>query len=389
MIARTADQTLKEYEKGFPVIALVGPRQSGKTTLARTLFGDRPYVSLENLDTREFARSDPRGFLERYAGGAIFDEIQNAVHLLSYLQERVDTSRAMGRFIITGSQQYNLREGISQSLAGRVGAVTLLPFSVEELTAGGAMNGQLDDHLYRGSYPPLYDRPVSPSAWYENYVASYVERDVRQIIAVRDLTQFQTFLRLCAGRTGQLLNLSSLADDAGITHNTARAWISVLEAGFLLYRLPPHFRSFNKRLTKSPKLFVTDPGLAAWLLGIQSAEQLAFHPLRGALFETFVVSEFLKARRHRGLGDALYFWRDRSGLEVDALFDRAGTLHPAEAKAGATVTDDMLRNLRRWHAVAGNAAGVASLIYGGTERYRRSGVRVLPWCDPVPEEMRA
>lgn len=388
MIARTATVALKEYEKGFPVIALVGPRQSGKTTLARTLFGDRPYVSLENLDTREFARSDPRGFLEQYTDGAIFDEIQNAVHLLSYLQERVDTSPAMGRFIITGSQQYNLREGISQSLAGRVGAVTLLPFSIEELSAGDAMNEQLNDHLYRGCYPPLYDRPVSPSAWYENYVASYVERDVRQIIAVRDLTQFQTFLRLCAGRTGQMLNLSSLADDAGITHNTACAWISVLESAFLLFRLPPHFRSFNKRLTKSPKLYVTDAGLAAWLLGIQSAEQLAWHPLRGALFETFVVSEFLKVRRHRGMGDALYYWRDRSGLEVDALFDRAGTLHPAEMKAGATVTDDMLRNLRRWHAVAGAAAGEASLIYGGTDRYRRSGVSVLPWCDPVPEEMR-
>jgi hypothetical protein len=384
VIERESGQVLTRLAESFPIVAIYGPRQSGKTTIARCIFGHLPYVSLENFDTREYARNDPRGFLDQYRDGALFDEVHNAPGVLSYLQQIVDESNELGRFVLTASQQYTFHAELSQTLAGRVGALTLLPFSISELNRAGQLPASLEELLFKGLYPPVYDRPVAPDLWYDNYVTTYVERDVRQVLAVKDLVQFQRFLRLAAGRTGQLLNLSNLGDDAGISHNTAREWISVLEAGFVVFRLPSHHASFSKRIVRTPKLYFCDPGLAAWLLGIQTVDQLYTHPLRGALFETCVLTEILKAMHNRARQRSLYFWRDRSGLEVDGLVDLAGSLYPIEVKAGATITESMFRNLRRWKALAGDDGSSSFLVYGGREHQNRADATVLPWFDPVP-----
>jgi len=379
MIARKALSTILELAKGYPFIALTGPRQSGKTTLSRAAFPDKPYVSLEDLDTREFAASDPRRFLARYPDGAILDEAQQSPELFSYLQTRADMDGRMGLYILTGSQQFGLLSGISQTLAGRVGMVQLLPFSSGELQGADKLPETLDKLLYAGSYPPLYDRPLSPVQWYAGYVTTYLERDVRQLINVRDLALFQRFIRLCAGRTGQLLNLSSMANDCGITHNTAKAWISILETSYILFLLPPHHRNFNKRLVKTPKLYFYDTGLAAWLMGVQSAEQLAFHPQRGALFETWVVGELLKGRYNRSLPSNLFFWRDNTGNEVDVIVDQGLTLVPIEIKSGQTISADYFSGLRKWVSWAGAESGKPYLIYGGDESQERKDGEVVPW----------
>ena len=371
MIARKALTTILELAKGYPFIALTGPRQAGKTTLSRMAFPDKPYVSLEDPDSREFAASDPRRFLARYPDGAILDEAQRSPELFSYLQTRADIDGRMGLYILTGSQQFGLLSGITQSLAGRVGMVQLLPFSSGELQEAERLPETLDDLLYKGSYPPLYDRALIPAQWYAGYVTTYLERDVRQLINVRGLAVFQRFIRLCAGRTGQLLNLSSLANDCGITHNTARAWISILEASYVLFLLPPHHRNFNKRLVKTPKLYFYDTGLAAWLLGEQSSDQLAIHPQRGALFETWVMGELLKGRYNRSFPSNLFFWRDNTGNEVDVIVDQGLKLIPIEIKSGQTISADYFSSLRKWLSWAEAEAGNPYLIYGGDESQER------------------
>lgn len=379
MIDREALSTILELAKGYPFIALTGPRQAGKTTLSRMAFPDKPYVSLEDPDTREFAASDPRRFLARYPDGAILDEAQRSPELFSYLQTRADIDGRMGLYILTGSQQFGLLSGITQSLSGRVGMVQLLPFSSGELQEAGKLPETLDAILYKGSYPPLYDRKLIPAQWYAGYVTTYLERDVRQLINIRDLAVFQRFIRLCAGRTGQLLNLSSLANDCSITHNTARAWISILEASYIVFLLPPHHRNFNKRLVKTPKLYFYDTGLAAWLLGVQSADQLAIHPQRGALFETWVMGELLKGRYNRSLPSNLFFWRDNTGNEVDIIVDQGLKLIPIEIKSGQTINADYFSGLRKWLSWAGDEAGNSYLIYGGEESQERRDGKVVPW----------
>ena len=379
LIPRTAETTVRRLVADFPVVAITGPRQSGKTTLVRSLFGDRPFVSLEDLDERRLAMEDPRAFLARFPEGAVLDEVQRAPDLFSYLQTLVDREGRAGLFILTGSQQFGLLSGITQSLAGRVALVRLLPFSLPELQAVGRDPGRLEELLFQGLYPPIYDRHPEPGIWYGNYVRTYVERDVRQMVNVRDLSAFQRFVRMCAGRCGQVLNLSSLGNDCGITHNTAKAWLSVLEASYIVYLLRPLHRSFDKRVVKSPKLYFYDPGLAAWLLGVQSADQLATHPLRGGLVESWVVAELLKARYQRGLEDALYFWREHGGREVDVVVDRGLELVPIEVKSGQTVARDFFTGLGRWREVAGEQAGRGWLVYGGDRRESRTGVEVLPW----------
>jgi uncharacterized protein len=379
MIPRTAQATLMRLAKGFPVLALTGPRQSGKTTLARAAFPDLPYLSLEDPDVRLLAETDPRGLLSRFPEGAVLDEAQRAPALFSYLQTRVDGDPRMGRWVLTGSQQFGLISGITQSLAGRVGMVHLLPFSLAELEGVGRLPEELDQVLFRGAYPALHDRDLSPADWLGAYVATYLERDVRQLLSVRDLSSFQRFLRLCAGRVGQLLNLSSLAMDCGITHNTASAWISVLEASHLVFLLRPHHQNFSKRLVKTPKLYFCDTGLAAWLLGIREPGQMAFHAQRGSLFENLVVTEFLKGQLHAGLQPDLHFWRDSRGLEVDLLIGGGGGPHPVEIKSGQTLAPDFFRSLLAWTRLAGRTEDPSWLVYGGETGSALGPTRIVPW----------
>ena len=379
MIDRNAKETVLRLCKGFPIVVVTGPRQSGKTTLVRSVFPDKPYVSLEDLDVRSFAENDPRSFLAGYPDGAIFDEVQRCPDLFSYLQSIVDDKRQMGRYILTGSPQFGLLSGVTQSLAGRVGMVQLLPFSHGELMSAGLAASSPEEVIYTGSYPPLYDRELAPADWYPGYVSTYLERDLRQLIQVRNLSLFQLFLRMCAARTGQLLNLSSVANDCGITHNTAKAWISVLEASYILFLLQPHHKNFNKRLIKAPKLYFYDTGLAAWLLGIQSQDQIVTHSLRGALFETWVVSELVKGRFNRGLHSNLYFWRDSAGNEIDVLVEHGEYLLPVEIKSGRTITADYFSGLNKWLVLAGNSSGRARLVYAGDDEQQRSSCLVVPW----------
>lgn len=376
MIPRHAERTLRALARHYPVVALTGPRQSGKTTLARATFPDRPYASLEDLDLREFATSDPRGFLAQYPDGAVLDEAQRAPGLFSYLQTEVDRDGRLGRFVLTGSQQFGLFSGISQSLAGRAGLVHLLPFALGELPDAMAPK-DLETLLWRGLYPPVIHRDAPPHQWYGDYLATYIERDVRNMLGVRDLAAFRRFVRMCAARTAQSVNLSMLAADCGITHNTAKAWISVLEASYVVFLLPPHHRNFGKRLVKAPKLYFYDTGLATRLLGIQAPRDLAIGPMRGPLFETWVAAEFVKRRCHLGLSPELYHWRDSSGVEIDLLVERAQSLFPIEAKAGRTIAADWLRPLERYLEWSGAARG--ALVYGGEGSRQRGRVAVVGW----------
>ena len=378
MLKRAAAAALRRLARYYPLIALTGPRQSGKTTLARATFPRKPYVSLEDLDTREFAERDPRGFLAQFESGAVLDEAQRAPELFSYLQTNVDRNRAPGRFILTGSQQFGLLSGITQTLAGRVGLIHLLPFNLGEL--GGKNAPPTVEHLlWQGLYPPVIDRRIPPTTWYADYVATYIERDVRQLINVRDLGAFRRFVRMCAARTAQLLNLSSLSADCGVTHNTAKAWISVLEASYIVHLLPPHHRNFGKRLIKSPKLYFFDTGLAAALAGIREPGELAIHPMRGALFESWVIAELLKHRFNSGEPVDIHFWRDASGNEVDAVIERGMRLHALEVKSGKTIAADYLAGLNRFSRIAGDAT--ASLVYAGDEGQRRSHAAIFGWRD--------
>ncbi len=370
---------LQAVARDYPVVVVTGPRQSGKTTLCRATFPDHPYVSLEDPDVRDFALDDPRTLLGQYPEGALLDEVQRAPDLLSYLQGIVDADPRPGRYILTGSHQLGVRAGVTQSLAGRAAQVVLFPFSLGELQADGCAPESVEDLLVQGLYPPVHDRSLNPGGWYGNYVSTYVERDVRELIDLRNLTTFRVFLRLCAGRSGQLLNVSALAGDCGISRITAREWLSVLETSFLITLLRPHFSNFGKRLVKTPKLYFLDPGLAAWLVGVRRADDLVHHVQRGPLFETWVVGELLKGRANRGLTPNLHFWRDRRGMEVDCVLERGARLLPVEIKSGRTVASDYFRGLARFREMAGDGSERGFLVYGGDrEEQRRVGI-ALPW----------
>ncbi len=377
--SRKASQILAELGRFFPVVALTGPRQVGKTTLARLHFPDKPYVSLENPDVQWQVEADPRGFLARYPNGVILDEVQRAPALFSYLQQIVDEDRTPGRFVLTGSTQFGLRSAISQSLAGRVGLVHLYPFTTSEWY--GTSLPSLDEILFRGLFPPVLDREIPPRLWYSQYVATYVERDVREILSVKDLGTFSRFVRLCASRVGQLLNLSSLAADCGITHNTARSWIDVLEAAYLLIQLRPWHENFGKRLIKTPKLYLTDSGLLCWLLGIENPEHLATHAQRGSIFENWAVMEEVKRSRNQGEEPNLYFWRDQAGHEIDLLRVSGDQCQAIEIKSGATVPKDAFRGLSYFQKLSEGKLDRQTLLHGGEGSYVQSGVEVRSWKD--------
>jgi predicted AAA+ superfamily ATPase len=379
MIKRQAKTVLLDLAKGYPILAITGPRQAGKTTLAQSAFSDKRYVSLEDPDEREFADQDPRGFLARFPDGAILDEAQRCPNLFSYLQTRVDAEKRMGLFVLTGSQQFGLMSNITQTLAGRVGLIQLLPFSLQELQAVGAPVGSLDDVLWRGMYPPVYDRHLAPEKWFANYVMTYIERDVRQLVDVQNLSLFQRFIKMCAARVGQLLNMSSLATDCGVSHNTIRSWLSVLEAGYVVFLLQPHHQNFGKRLVKTPKLYFHDTGLAAFLLGIRDADHLSIHSARGALFENLVVSELIKQRYNQGLASNLHFWRNNTGDEVDIVIEHGEKLMPIEIKSGQTFNADFLTGINKWMKIAGNTAISPQLVYGGGESMTRNCVEIRSW----------
>jgi predicted AAA+ superfamily ATPase len=379
MIKRDAEPTIRKLLPSFPIVTITGPRQSGKTTLAQSIFSQKPYFSFEDPDIRRIAHDDPRGFLSQIPEGAVLDEVQRIPDMLSYLQTHVDKSTQTGLFLLTGSQHFGLLSTISQSLAGRTAFIDLLPFCLNELEQGGIRPLNLDQMLLTGGYPPIYDRNISPDTWMPAYVTAYLERDVRQLLNVHDLDTFQRFVRLCAGRSGQILNLSSLATDCGITHNTAKSWISVLEASFILFQLRPHHANFRKRLVKSPKIYFYDSGLLCWLLGIHNIDQLQTHPLRGSIFETFVISELKKNLFNRQLSAKLYFWRDSNGREVDAILDFGDKLMPIEIKSGQTINRDFFTGLEHWLSLAGDKAFSPALIYGGTQNQNRKGIRILGW----------
>jgi hypothetical protein len=389
MIDRNLAGPLRELARHYPVVMVTGPRQSGKTTLCRSTFGDKPYVSLEPLDVRGEAKRDPRGFLDEHRAGAILDEVQHAADLLSYLQVEVDERPEPGRFILTGSQHFGLSEAISQSLAGRAGVLHLLPPSLDELLRFEKPPGDLLTTLWMGAYPRIHDRGVPADRWLADYVTNYVQRDVRQVLHVGDLEQFTTFLRLCAGRSACELNLSALGSDAGVAHNTARAWISVLETSFLVARVPPWRRNVRKQMIKAAKLHFLDSGLLCHLLGIHAPEQLRHHPLRGAIFESWVASELFKARANAGKTPDLFHYREPRGLEVDLLLEGAKELDLVEVKAGATVPGDALTSLERARAALGTKGEwrtpKAFLVFGGEGARRVGQVRILPWSD-LPDE---
>ncbi|HCT35581.1 MAG TPA: AAA family ATPase [Firmicutes bacterium] len=379
MITRNlATKILAQAEK-FPVVALIGPRQSGKTTLVRSLFAQKTYVSLEDPDRREFASQDPRGFLRALPEGAVIDEAQRVPSLFSYMQTVVDECNEPGYFILTGSQNFLLQEGLSQSLAGRVALLKLMPLSLSELKAAGYPLTNPEEYIFRGFYPRIYDRDIAPSDWYPSYIQTYLERDVRLLKNIADLDVFQRFLRLCAGRIGQILNLSSLGDDCGISHNTAKAWLSVLEASYIIFLLRPHYNNYSKRLIKSPKLYFYDPGLACSLLGISNQNHLATHYLRGGLFESMMISELIKTRFNAGLEPNCWFWRDQSGHEVDCLLETAVKLTPVEIKISKTASHDFFKGLHYWGKLADVPAEQTYLVYGGDDTFSLSQGNLVSW----------
>jgi predicted AAA+ superfamily ATPase len=379
VISRTLSKKLKGLALKFPAVSVMGPRQSGKTTIVKSAFPKLTYVSLEDLDAREFAVTDPKRFLSTYNKGVIIDEVQRAPDLFSYIQTAVDAKKTSGQFILTGSQNILLHEHVSQTLAGRVAILKLLPFSLEELQTSPYRLKDIDDYIFKGFYPRIYDKNISPSDWYVNYIQTYVERDAHLIKNIGNLNTFQKFIKLCAGRIGQIVNLSSLGSDCGITHNTAKAWLSVLESCYIIFLLRPYYKNFNKRLVKMPKLYFYDSGLAASLLGIHSKAQLATHYMRGSLFESTLISELIKERYNIGREPNCYFWRDKSGNEIDCLIETADTLIPIEIKSGKTIASDFFDGLKYWKKIAGKNSKNFYLVYGGMDNQKRDIADVVSW----------
>jgi len=376
MIRREIQKELIKLAGQFKAVAVTGPRQSGKTTLVRYLFKNKPYVNLESPDTRRFAVDDPRGFLHVYRDGAVIDEAQRAPELFSYMQQVLDEDERKGKFILTGSNNFLLEENVSQTLSGRIAYMYLLPFTLSELSVDKSSDSVVQ--MLKGSYPPVYDQKIDYDKWYPNYIRTYIERDVRQIKNISDLYIFEKFLRLCAGRTGQLLNMNSLAIETGVDSKTIGAWIGVLESSFVVFRLFPFHRSYNKRIVKMPKLYFYDTGLVCSLLGINTPAQLELHPLYGNLFENMMVSEFKKHCNNRAKNENLFFWRENTGKEIDLLIERGDKIKAVEIKSGKTITPEFFKGIKQWEKITGDKNGV--IIYSGDMVQNYSdGICVIPW----------
>lgn len=375
------EKILKELAKGYPAIALLGPRQSGKTTLSQATFKDHKYISLENINERTFAQQDPVKFLKTYENehGLILDEIQHVPDLLSYIQTEIDAKDRPGYFILTGSQNFIVYQSVSQTLAGRVAILTLLPLSLQELKNADQMKPTAEECILFGGYPRIYTKNLNPNKWYLDYVTTYIERDVRQITRVIDLSSFERFLKLCAGRVGQILNISALASECGISHTTAKQWISILQASYIIFLLEPYYKNFNKRLIKAPKLYFFDTGLACALLGLTEPEQIRNNYYFGALFESMIIAELFKSSYNNGDKPQIYFWRDSHGNEMDCVIEKGQKLIPIEIKAGQTINTDFFKGLNWWYENIENKPENGYLIYGGTQDQMRSKGNVLSW----------
>lgn len=378
MIIRDAQSKLSRLAQSFKAVAVIGPRQSGKTTLVRYMFPDKPYVSLENPNHRQFAIEDPIGFLKQYPAGAIFDEVQRTPLLFSYLQQPLDESNQKGLYILTGSNNFLLQENITQSLAGRVGYLSLLPFSIHELSHSNLELSDDNEFILKGTYPPVYDQNIPVSDWYPNYIRTYIERDVRQIKNVTNLIVFERFISILAGRCSQELNMSAISSEVGVEVKTIQSWIGILESSFIIFLLKPYHKNFNKTIIKRPKLYFNDVGLVCSLLGIKTLDHLTNHPLRGALFECMVVSEIHKSMHHLGKPDKIYYWRTKTGQEIDVIAEQDNQVVPIEIKSSQTIQNGYFKNLQYWNKLSGINRGF--VFYGGAEKQNRtSGISVLNW----------
>jgi uncharacterized protein len=378
MIDRNVSCKINELSKKYPIIAVVGPRQSGKSTLIKSMFRDYQYVNLESPTIREFAENDPEGFLQKYSSRVIFDEIQNVPKLFSYLQVIVDENKIMGDFIISGSSQFKLREQISQSLAGRVAIFNLLPLSYSELSDVNMASSQFSEMASQGFYPAIYDRKIDPIDYYADYVQTYVERDVRSIINVKDLKIFQTFLKLCAGRVGSVINYTSLGNDVGVSRETIKTWISVLETSFIAYQLQPYYENLGKRLLKSPKLYFYDTGLLCYLLNINAAA-LDVHPLKGGIFENLIINELMKSKFNHHQNPEFYFYEEFSGAEIDLITKLNGKFVAVEMKSAQTIHASFFKNLKKWGKLIPAEQASCYVVYGGDQEQVRDGIKIVPW----------
>ena len=380
MIYRTIQEEILQVSKSMPVITITGPRQSGKTTLARTIFPHHTYINLEIANNRYLATEDPKSFFDLYPSNLILDEVQRAPALLSYIQAIVDERKQNGQFILTGSENLLLSDKINQSLAGRTYICTLLPLSLEELQSSSINYHTYMPYLYKGFYPRLYDeKNLTPSRLLPSYIQTYVERDVRELVNIKNLKQFQNFLSLCAGHSGQIINYTSLSKAIGVSDYTIREWLSILEATYIAFTLQPYYKNFKKRLIKSPKLYFYDTGLACSLLGIRDERDLALHPLKGGLFENFVIVELLKRKLNRGVRPRFYFWRESNGIEVDCLIEDGNKLLPIEIKSTQTLTSFPASNLKKLTTLMGDHQVEPYMIYGGEHSFNNQGIQVLSW----------
>lgn len=377
MINRKLSTKIKHLGEKFPIVTLTGPRQSGKSTLLKNLYPDYRYVSLENPDLRRFATEDPNGFIKTYDNHVIIDEAERVPSLLSYLQTHVDNINESGMYFLAGSRNFHLMAAVDQSLAGRTALLKLLPFSRGELHDAGLLSVSIDEQIFKGYYPRIYDKDISPTDYYPAYIATYVERDVRVMLNIGDLARFTRFIRLCAGRIGQLLNKSNLATEVGVSIPTIESWLSVLEASYILYRLEPNFNNYNKRIVKTPKLYFYDTGLACNLLGIKSAEQLNTHFLRGGLFENMVINQFIKDGFNCGDNPDLTFWRDSTGIEVDLIETSGLEQHGYEIKSGSTFNATFFDGLKKWGALSDTPENLRTVIYTGSESLVTSNGNVI------------